>query len=112
MMYAEPAILARAAAEVAGRGKALPFFRDPIILDRGLAWDFLRLHVALEGAAPRLEQDARLLATLTRLVARHAGVRPRRLPVGSTGPSGWRGSTWRTTSVGASRWKSSRAWRT
>ena len=76
MMYAEPAVLARAAAEVAGRGEALPFFRDPIILDRGLAWDFLRLHVALEGAAPRLEQDARLLATLTRLVTRHAGVRP------------------------------------
>lgn len=74
MMYAEPDLLAEAATEVAGRGEAQPFFRDPIILDRGLAWDFLRLHVALEGAAPRLEQDTRLLCMLTRLVERHAGV--------------------------------------
>jgi len=76
MMYAEPALLSEAATEVAGLGGAQPFFRDPVILDRGLAWDFLRLHVALEGAAPRLEQDTRLLSMLTRLVERHAGVRP------------------------------------
>jgi AraC-like DNA-binding protein len=76
MMYAEPALLADAATEVAGRGAAQPFFGDPIILDRDLAWNFLRLHVALEGAAPRLEQDARLLSMLTSLVERHAGVRP------------------------------------
>jgi AraC-like DNA-binding protein len=75
MMYAEPALLAEAATEVAGRGVVQPFFRDPIILDRDLARGFLRLHVALEGA-PRLEQDARLLSVLTRLVQRHAGVRP------------------------------------
>jgi AraC-like DNA-binding protein/quercetin dioxygenase-like cupin family protein len=76
MMYAEPALLSRAAAEVAGRREAQPFFRDPIVLDKSLALDFLRLHVALEGATPRLEQDARLLSTLTQLVERHAGVRP------------------------------------
>ena len=76
VMYAEPALLARAATEVAGRGETQPFFRDPIIQDRGLAWEFLRLHVALEGAAPRLEQDARLLSTLARLLTRYAGVRP------------------------------------
>ncbi len=76
VMYAEPALLAEAATGVAGRGEAQPFFRDPIILDKSLAWDFLRLHVALEGLTPRLEQDARLLSVLTRLVERHAGVRP------------------------------------
>lgn len=80
MMYAEPALLAEAATEVAGRSENQPFFRDPIILDGDLAWDFLRLHVALEGAAPRLEQDARLLSVLTRLVERHAGVRPSQPP--------------------------------
>jgi hypothetical protein len=52
LMYAEPALLARAATEVAGRGEAQPFFGDPIILDRGLAWDFLRLHVPSK-APPR-----------------------------------------------------------
>ncbi len=76
MMYAEPDLLARAATEGAGRAGPPPFFRDPIIMDRPLARDFLRLHVALEGAAPRLEQDARLLFVLARLVERHAGVRP------------------------------------
>ena len=52
MMYAEPALLARAAAEVTGRREAQPFFHDPVILDESLAWDFLRLHVALEGGRP------------------------------------------------------------
>ncbi len=74
MMYAEPAVLGEAATRAPGRGQILPFFRDPVILDRDLARDFLRLHVALEGAAPRLEQDARLISVLTQLVERHAGV--------------------------------------
>ena len=112
VMYAEPALLAEAAAEVAGRYRGQPFFEDPIIQDRHLAWEFLRLHVALEGAASRLEQDWRLLSTLARLVTRHAGVRARRPPAGSAGPSGWRGSTWMTTSGGPSPWRSSPAWRT
>lgn len=76
MMYAEPGLLEQAATEVAGRVETQPFFRDPIIVDRSLAWDFLRLHVALEGVAPRLEQDTLLLRVLTRLVERHAGARP------------------------------------
>ena len=76
VMYAEPVLLAEAATEVAGHKEPHPFFRRPIIMDRNLAGDFLRLHVALEGFAPRLEQDARLLSVLTRLVERHAGVRP------------------------------------
>src|ERR687894_2585298 len=75
-MYAEPVLLAEAATEVAGHKEPHPFFRRPIIMDRNLAGDFLRLHVALEGFAPRLEQDARLFSVLTRLVERHAGVRP------------------------------------
>ena len=74
MMYAEPGVLAQAATEVAGRKEAEPFFGDPVVQDESLARDFLRLHVALEEAAPRLEQDVRLLSVLTRLVERHAGV--------------------------------------
>lgn len=75
MMYADPARLAEVATEVSGRDEAQPFFRAPILLDEELAWDFLRLHVALEGKAATLEQDARLLSVLARLVERHAGVR-------------------------------------
>ena len=43
MMYAKLALLVQAAAEVAGRREAQPFCHDPIILDKSLAWDFLRL---------------------------------------------------------------------
>jgi hypothetical protein len=60
MTYAEPSLLAEATTEVSGRGEALPFFRDRSSRTGGLAWDFLRLPMALEGAAPRLEQDERL----------------------------------------------------
>ena len=116
MMYAKPPLLTRAAAEVAGRREAQPFFRGPIILDKSLAWDSLRLHVALEGAAPRLEQDARLVSTLTRLVtrlvARHAGVRPAPPPGRERRAVGLARKHWRTTPGGACRWKSSPAWRT
>lgn len=76
MMYADPVLLGEAAAAVSGRSRTPPFFRAPILLDKDLAWDFLRLHVALEGAAPTLEQDGRLLSVLTRLVESHAGVGP------------------------------------
>lgn len=78
MMYAAPSLLAEAATELAGRREAHPFFRDPIILDGDLTRDFLRLHVALEGASPKLEQDGLLFSLLERLVERHAGVRPSR----------------------------------
>lgn len=76
MLYANPDLLGEAATEVAGRDETPPYFRAPILLDRDLTRDFFRLHVALEGAAPTLEQDARLLSMLARLVACHAGVRP------------------------------------
>jgi AraC-like DNA-binding protein len=74
MMYAAPSLLREASSEVVGREKSPPFFRAPILLDEDLARDFLRLHVALEGAAPALEQDVRLVSVLARLVERHAGV--------------------------------------
>jgi hypothetical protein len=82
MIYAEPGVLARAATEVTGRKEAEPFFRDPIVQDESLARGFLRLHVALEDSAPRLEQDVRLLSMLARLVERYAGVDPSPPPEG------------------------------
>ena len=76
LMYANPEVFGTAATEVVGRAHSPPFFRSPIVVDRDLARDFLRLHEALQGTAPRLEGDARLLSVLTRLVERHAGLRP------------------------------------
>jgi AraC-like DNA-binding protein len=75
-MYVRPGMLAKAASEVAGRDLGPPFFREPILLDGDLTTDFLRLHLTLEGDAPALEKDSRLLDVLTRLVQRRAEGRP------------------------------------
>jgi AraC-like DNA-binding protein len=72
-MYLKPDVLAQTATEVAGRGPELPFFAEPILSDRDLAAEFLGLHVALEGEAPQLEKDSRLLDVLSYLIVRHAG---------------------------------------
>ncbi|MGH3149025.1 MAG: helix-turn-helix domain-containing protein [Rubrobacter sp.] len=77
MMYAKPELLGDAAAEVSRREKAsLPFFPNPTILDRDLAWNFLKLHATLEGSASRLEKDSRLLTVLARFIQRHTDTRP------------------------------------
>jgi AraC-like DNA-binding protein len=76
MLYASPALLGEAATEVAGRETSEPFFEAPIILDRELAWSFLRLHLALGTSVPRLEQDSHLLSVLAGFVARYADTRP------------------------------------
>ena len=45
-------------------------FPDPVVCDRELAASFLRMHVALESDATRLERDERLACWLRDLVAR------------------------------------------
>ena len=73
VMYVDPVLLKRAAEEIAGRNKSLPFFSNPIVLDRKLFGDFLGLHVELEeGTFSRLASDVRLLSVLTKLIALHA----------------------------------------
>jgi AraC-like DNA-binding protein len=76
MMYANPKLLGEAASEISGREMAsLPFFPNPVTLDKTLARDFLKLHMALEGSASRLEKDSRLLSVLARFIRRHADTR-------------------------------------
>lgn len=83
LMYAGPGLLEGAASEASGReGTGEPFFPDPVILDRDLAKGFLGLHLASEGDASRLEQDAHLLDVLTRFVERHAEGRASPNPTG------------------------------
>lgn len=84
VMYADPALLRGAAAEVGGSSAGEPFFPDPIVLDKDLTRAFLGLHLALDGSAsaPRLEQDTRLLDVLTRLVERRAEGRRASRPTG------------------------------
>ena len=84
LMYAGLKLLEGAASEVSGRGgTGEPFFPDPVILDGDLAKGFLELHLASEGDASRLEQDALLLDVPTRFVERHAEGRASPIPTGS-----------------------------
>lgn len=82
MMYADPALLQKTAAEISESAKGHPFFPSPIILDRDLASRFLRLHAALEGTASDLERDSHLLYVLTQFVLRHADAPSSPNPVG------------------------------
>jgi AraC-like DNA-binding protein len=54
---------------------------QPVIDDRRLARDFVRLHRAFEGPATRLERDERLAAWLRVLVGRASPERPARRPL-------------------------------
>jgi AraC-like DNA-binding protein len=56
-------------------------FPEPVLSDAELANDFLRLHIALEHSATRLERDERLAEWLRALIERSSAVRPARSPL-------------------------------
>jgi AraC-like DNA-binding protein len=76
MMYPAAAVVQRAASELAGRPRDVPFFSSPIIHDAELARLFVGMHAAFADDAAALERESRLLWLLSRLVARHADDRP------------------------------------
>jgi len=68
---------------LAGAGRPLPLFREPVLADPVLARSIRRLHTALTGPASELERHERLTAT-ARVLVRHAS---RRVPpTGAPGP--------------------------
>lgn len=76
-MYVDAGALTAAAAEIAGRPAALPFFRDLTIADAVTVARFARTHAALSGGPATssvLDQDVRLLGLVGDLLRRHAGV--------------------------------------
>lgn len=87
MLYPNPDWLRRAASELADRPRSAPVFPDPVVHDPPLAGAVRALHLALEEPAPRLECEARLLSTLTAIVARHGEDRPSPRPVGRESPA-------------------------
>ncbi|MGE5597888.1 MAG: AraC family ligand binding domain-containing protein, partial [Bacteroidota bacterium] len=76
MFYPEARLLQQAAAEVAGKSWAVPYFRQCVIRDDQAARWLLNLHAALEEGAGALERESRLLWALAHLVRRHADDRP------------------------------------
>jgi AraC-like DNA-binding protein len=68
---------------LAGAGRPLPLFREPVLADPVVARSLRRLHASLTGPGSELERHERLTAT-ARLLIRHASWR---VPVtGESGP--------------------------
>jgi AraC-like DNA-binding protein len=67
-----PERLRRAACEVSGKERGLPWFPTTVFIDGTLLRRFLRAHSLLERPAARLERDAALVSLLALLVERHA----------------------------------------
>lgn len=79
-VYPSAALMERIAAEVQGRNTGLPWFNAAVVSDGDLVRQMMQFHQALDQPASMLEQESLLLAALSALVSRHAGVRPE--PVG------------------------------
>jgi len=78
MFYLDADLLQDAAAQIAGRPEAVPFFREGVLSDEPLANTLRALHTGLEsGHLSRLEIESRFLAALTQLIERHAEPSPR-----------------------------------
>lgn len=73
MFYPSPTLLQRAAAEIAGRPRDVPFFAN-IVIDDPFLWHRIRhLHQLIEDpTTTRLERDSRFLWTFAQLIVRHA----------------------------------------
>ncbi len=83
MFYFELDVLRRIASEIAGKPVDIPFFHAGVIDDPKLANHLRQLHIALElPDTPPLEQESRLLSTLTQFITRHADTHPVLQPVG------------------------------
>ena len=82
-LYVGTETVGRVVDELSPGRAGLPFFRDLVISDRGLVNRFVQAHASLAGPSSTLGRDVTLLAMLSGLVERAAGVRASRpAPVG------------------------------
>lgn len=72
IFYLDSALLRKAAAEIAGRRRDIPFFSTPTVDDPELASQLRNLHMTLEAGGSALERESRFLWTFAQLAKRHA----------------------------------------
>ncbi len=79
-MYVDPEFIRSAVSEVAGRSRSrsrsrsqsLPFFPDPMVLDREITSSYEALHLSFENGGTTLEQETLVLHLINQLLERHA----------------------------------------
>ena len=77
MFYFDAELLRKAACEMGGRPRDIPFFKTGVIHDDRLSRAVRDLHSNLEqGEISRLERESRFLWMLAQLIARHADAPP------------------------------------
>ena len=71
-MYVDSELISQTIAGATGRAQTLPFFPNPLVLDRDITGRYNTLHLSLEDSTTTLERESLLLDLLTQLLARHA----------------------------------------
>jgi AraC-like DNA-binding protein len=72
VIYLDGVALRRIAGEAGGTRADAPFFPEAVVSDPALARHVARLHAALNGPNSLLERESSLIATMLRLLLRHA----------------------------------------
>ena len=76
MLYPSCEILQRAASDLTGRPRNIPFFAEAVVHDPEMMTEIFLTHRALEEQTSALERESRLLWTLSRLIVRYADDHP------------------------------------
>ena len=72
MFYLDSSLLKKAAGELSGKPRDIPFFTDPIIKNPETAAMLRSLHMSLEEDGAALERESRFLWTFAEVAKRHA----------------------------------------
>jgi AraC-like DNA-binding protein len=79
-LYPSLELVQRAASDLTGKSRDLPFFTETVVRDPEMLMEVFLTHRALEEQASILERESRLLWTLARLILRYADDHPRPQP--------------------------------
>ena len=75
-IYTEPELIRRISSDAAGFQQNLPFFPNPMILDKEIIADYLSLHYSRENSTTLLARESAMLEMLTKLITRYAKEKP------------------------------------